>query len=41
MIITIYDKSGKARAEISAGDSSTQQKGVQSDNVLSLSFTHY
>ena len=41
MIITIYDKLGKARAEISAGDSSTQQKGVQSDNVLSLSFTHY
>lgn len=41
MIITIYDKSGKARAEISAGESSTQQKGVQSDNVLSLSFTHY
>ena len=41
MIITIYDKSGKARAEISAGESSTQQKGVQNDNVLSLSFTHY
>lgn len=41
MIITIYDKSGTARAEISAGESSTQQKGVQSDNVLSLSFTHY
>lgn len=41
MIITIYDKSGIARAEISAGESSTQQKGVQSDNVLSLSFTHY
>lgn len=41
MIITIYDKSGNARAEISAGESSTQQKGVQSDNVLSLSFTHY
>lgn len=41
MIITIYDKSGKARAEISADESSTQQKGVQSDNVLSLSFTHY
>lgn len=41
MIITIYDKSGIARAKISAGESSTQQKGVQSDNVLSLSFTHY
>lgn len=41
MIITIYDKSGKARAEISADESSTQQKGVQSDNVLTLSFTHY
>lgn len=41
MTITIYDKSGTARAEISAGESSTQQKGVQSDNVLSLSFTHY
>lgn len=41
MIITIYDKSGKTRAEISADESSTQQKGVQSDNVLTLSFTHY
>lgn len=41
MIITIYDKSGTARADISASDGSTQQKGVQSDNVLALSFAHY
>ena len=41
MLLTIYDKDGAARAEIAAGDSSTQQKEVQGDNVLALSFTHY
>lgn len=41
MLLTIYDKSGVARAEVAADDSSTQQKEIQGDNVLTLSFTHY
>lgn len=41
MLLTIYDKYGDKRAEIAAGDSSTQQKEVQGDNVLTLTFTHY
>ena len=41
MVLTIYDKYGTARADISPGDGSTQQKEVQGDNVLTLSFTHY
>lgn len=41
MLLTIYDKGGVARAEVAADDSSTQQKEIQGDNVLTLSFTHY
>lgn len=41
MVLTIYDKYGTARTDISPGDCSTQQKEVQGDNVLTLSFTHY
>ena len=41
MVLTIYDKYGTARTDISSGDGSTQQKEVQGDNVLTLSFTHY
>ncbi len=41
MVLTIYDKYGAKRAVVSPGDSSTQQKEVQGDNVLTLSFTHY
>lgn len=41
MVLTIYDKYGTARTDISPGDGSTQQKEVQGDNVLTLSFTHY
>lgn len=41
MVLTIYDRYGRAMAEIAADDSSTQQKEVQGDNVLTLSFTHY
>ena len=40
MVLTIYDKYGTARTDISPGDGSTQQKEVQGDNVLTLSFTH-
>lgn len=41
MLLTIYDKNGNKRADIAAGDSSTQDKEVQGDNVLTLSFTYY
>lgn len=41
MVLTIYDKYGAKRATVSPGDSSTQQKEVSGDNVLTLSFTHY
>lgn len=40
-MLTIYDSSGNKRTEIAPNDSSTQQKEVQSDNVLNLTFTHY
>ena len=41
MVLTIYDKYGQVKAEVAAADSSTQQKEVQGDNVLALSFTYY
>lgn len=41
MLITIYDKAGNLKADLSPNDSSTQVKEVQGDSVLSLSFTHY
>lgn len=40
MVITIYDKIGRAKAEVSPNDSSTQVKEIQGDNELSLSFVH-
>lgn len=41
MVLTIYDKYGQVKAGVAADDSSTQQKEVQGDNVLTLSFTYY
>lgn len=41
MLLTIYDKAGKKRADVAVNDSSTQSKQVQGDNVLSLSFSYY
>ncbi|WP_289759412.1 hypothetical protein [uncultured Duncaniella sp.] len=41
MLITIYDRVGNPKAELSPNDSSTQVKAVQGDNVLTLSFTLY
>lgn len=41
MLLTIYDSQGNKRADIAAEDSSTQQKEVQGDNILTLSFKHY
>ena len=33
-MLTIYDSNGNRRTDIEAGDSSTQVKEVQGDNVL-------
>lgn len=41
MLITMLDKSGRPKAEISPDDNSTQTKEIQGDNVLALSFTHH
>ena len=41
MVLTIYGKDGRRKADIAANDSSTQTKAVQGDNMLALSFTHY
>ena len=41
MLLTLYDQWGNKKAELQANDSSTQDKGVQTDNVLSLGFTLY
>lgn len=41
MLITMLDKSGGPKAEISPDDNSTQTKEIQGDNVLALSFTHH
>lgn len=41
MVLTIYDKAGKRRTELSPNDSSTQTKEIGGDNVLTLSFTLY
>ena len=40
-MLTIYDRNGNKRADIAPDDSSTQQKEVQGENVLSLAFTLY
>ena len=41
MSITIFDRSGNIKAEVSPNDSSVQSKEVQGDNVLTLSFIHH
>lgn len=41
MQLTIYDKNGNAKVSLSPNDSSTQQKEIQGDNILTLSFTHW
>ncbi len=41
MLLTLYDKNYNQKMEIASSDSSTQQKEVQSDNVLSLSFSSF
>ena len=41
MLLKLYDQWGNEKAELQANDSSTQDKEVQTDNVLSLGFTLY
>ena len=41
MLLKLYDRYGKVKAEISPEDSSTQEKEIQGDNLLHLSFTLY
>lgn len=41
MILTVYDSNRQQKAVLSPEDSSTQAKALQSDNVLTLSFTLY
>ena len=41
MLLTVYDSNRQAKAVLSPDDSSTQVKAIQSDNILTLSFTLY
>lgn len=41
MILTLFDSNGQAKATLSPNDSSTQDKEIQGDNLLKLSFTLY
>lgn len=41
MLLTLYDQYGSVKTTLSPNDTSTQDKEVQGDNVLSLSFTLY
>ena len=40
-MIEIYGSNGRLKCRVEPGSSSQQDKALQSDNVLSLSFTHY
>lgn len=41
MLLTVYDSNGLQKAALSPDESSTQVKALQSDNILTLSFTLY
>ena len=41
MLLTLYDSNKEKKAVLAPSDSSVQDKALQSDNVLSLSFSHY
>ena len=41
MVLTLFDSAGKSKAEIAPDDSSVQEKEIQGDNLLKLSFTLY
>lgn len=41
MLLTLFDRYGNVKAEIEPDNSSTQEKEIQGDNLLKLSFTLY
>jgi len=41
MLLTLYDSNGNEKVRIELDDSSTQDKEIQGDNLLKLSFTLY
>lgn len=41
MLLTLYDQYGSVKTTLSPNDTSTQDKEIQGDNVLNLSFTLY
>lgn len=41
MLLTLYDQDGNEKTTLSPNDTSTQDKEIQGDNVLNLSFTLY
>lgn len=41
MLLTVFDRYNQKRTDLSPNDNSTQVKEIQSDNVLTLSFTLY
>ena len=41
MLLTLFDSSGQVKATFSPNDSSTQDKEIQGDNLLKLSFILY
>lgn len=41
MLLKLYSQDGNLKTELQANDGSTQDKEIQADNVLSLSFTLY
>lgn len=41
MLLTLYDQYGNSKTDLSPDDTSTQDKEIQGDNVMSLSFTLY
>lgn len=41
MLLTLYDSNKEKKAVLAPSDSSVQDKALQSDNVLSLSLSHY
>ena len=41
MLLTVYNRIGQKKFELSPDESSTEVSGIQSDNILTLSFTLY
>lgn len=41
MILTLYNQAGKEKTKIAASENSTQEREIQGDDILALSFTLY